>query len=333
MPKVALQSAKYRFGKTYFETIGINLIRSTTMVSTRGVALLLCMLLSSSLLITETKAQTDNYNEKVQIWNPKLKRFAKDRRTMPAALDDRMGYVILDGKPVFFKNEVDFKQWLQAKAKQEDQIVMRLAYFSQKNGVVRSCIGNIPDREKTVKVDYDFRQCGGFYGNPVKYLLSLKDNFITVDLRLELVYKGQAEHKAAVKNAISDAQPCIRKIMANQGIQFNLTYSYADEESLKNKYASVDVYDIRSGKSNAAEWSVLSSQGSVENATRICTMMTHEMLHLLGLGDTYARPNCPQREAGKPDEIMANSSVLPEAAKLSDIEIRRIIAPLCPVKK
>lgn len=121
--------------------------------------------------------------------------------------------------------------------------------------------------------------------------------------------------------------------MANQGIQFQLSYGYADEGGLKDSFAKVDIYDIRPGKSNAAEWSVLSSQGRVENPNRICTMMTHELLHLLGLGDTYARPNCPQREAGKPNEIMANSSVLPEAAKLTEIETIRIIAPLCPVKK
>lgn len=271
--------------------------------------------------------------EKIEIWNPKLKRFVHDRRTIQFALDERLGHVNLAGKQVFFKNEADFKQWVQSKIKEEDHILMRLVYFSQKNDVIRSCTEKISDREKTVKVDYDFRQCGGYYGNPVKYLLSLRDDFITIDLRLELVYKGQAENKAVVKNAISDAQPCIRKIMANQGIEFNLTYGYQDEDGLKDKYAVVDIYDIRPGRNNAAEWSVLSSQGSVENPNRICTMMTHELLHLLGLGDTYARPNCPQRVPGKPNEIMANSSVLPEAAKLTELETRRIIAPLCPVKK
>lgn len=284
-------------------------------------------------LVAETNAQADASNEKIQIWNPGLKRFVKDKRTMQAALTENVGYVTHDGKPVFFKTEVDFKQWVQAKVKEKDQIRTRLEYYSQKLEIVHSCIEKISDKDKIAKVDYDFRQCGGYYGNPVKYLLSLKDNFITVDLRLELAYKGQPENIQVVKSAINNAQPCIKKILANQGIQFNLTYGYADEGGIKDKYAAIDIYDIRSGRSNAAEWSVLSSQGSPENANRICTMMTHEMLHLLGLGDTYARTDCPQREAGKPQEIMANSSVFPEAAKLSDIEIRRIIAPLCPVKK
>lgn len=252
---------------------------------------------------------------------------------MQIALNENLGYVTLDGKPAFFKNEDDFKQWLLAKVKEGDQIPMRLAYFSQKNDVIRSCTEKISDREKTVKVDYDFRQCGGYYGNPVNYLLLLKDGFISIDLRLELVYKGLPENMVAVKNAIYAAQPCIRQIMANQGIQLHLTYGYADEGGLKDKYASIDIYDIRLSTSNAAEWGVLSSQGHLHNTGRICTMMTHEILHLLGLGDTYARPNCPQRELGKPNEIMANSSVLPEAARLTELETRRIIAPLCPIKK
>ncbi|MBX3722062.1 MAG: hypothetical protein KF713_09495 [Turneriella sp.] len=297
------------------------------MTSSRFTAFLLSLLLSSVALVGDVP------EERIQIWQPRLKRFIKNKPTMQNAQEEGFGYVTLNGKRHFFKNETDFKQWVQSKAREEDQIRNRLEYFSQKNNVVQSCLSKLPDRTKTVKVEYDFRQCGGYYGNPVNYVLLLKDDFITIDLRLELVYKGLPENMGAVKNAINAAQPCIRKIMANQGIQFQLSYGYADEGGLKDSFAKVDIYDIRPGKSNAAEWSVLSSQGRVENPNRICTMMTHELLHLLGLGDTYARPNCPQREAGKPNEIMANSSVLPEAAKLTEIETRRIIAPLCPVKK
>lgn len=297
------------------------------MTSSRFTAFLLSLLLSSVALVGDAP------EERIQVWQPRLKRFIKNKPTMQNAQEGGFGYVTLNGKRHFFKNETDFKQWLQSKASEENQIRNRLEYFSQKNSVVQSCLSKLPDRTKTVKVEYDFRQCGGYYGNPVNYLLLLKDDFITIDLRLELVYKGLPENMGAVKNAINAAQPCIRKIMANQGIQFQLSYGYADEGGLKDSFAKVDIYDIRPGKSNAAEWSVLSSQGRVENPNRICTMMTHELLHLLGLGDTYTRPNCPQREAGKPNEIMANSSVLPEAAKLTEIETRRIIAPLCPVKK
>lgn len=297
------------------------------MTYSRFTAHLLSLLLSSGALVGDAS------EEKIQIWHSGSKRFQKDRRTVEKAQQEGLGYVNLEGKLVFFKNENDFMQWMQTKVKNEDQISTRLSYFSQKIDVVRSCVNNVSDRGKTIKVDYDFRQCGGYYGNPVKYMLSLKDNFITIDLRLELIYKGQPANMATVKSAINNAQPCVKKIMANQGIQFNLTYGYADEDGVKDRYATVDIYDIRPGKSNAAEWGVLSSQGTVENPNRICTMMTHEMLHLLGLGDTYARANCPQREPGKPNEIMANSSVLPEVAKLTELETRRIIAPLCPVKK
>lgn len=295
--------------------------------------LILCVLLTQSRFITQVNAQTDASNEKIQIWNPGLKRFVKDKLTVQKAQEERMGSVIIEGKPVFFKNENDLKQWAQTKVKDEDQVRARLEYYSQKLDVVQSCINKISEKSKTVKVEYDFRQCGGYYGNPVNYLLSLKDGFITIDLNLELVYKGRPENMVAVKAAIFSAQPCIRTILANQGIQFRLSYDYEDEGGLKDSFAKVDIYDTRPGQSNAAEWGVLSSRGSIETPNRICTMMTHEILHLLGLGDTYARPNCPQRDAGKPNEIMANSSVMPESAKLTEREIRRIIAPLCPVKK
>lgn len=212
------------------------------MPSSRFIAFLVSLLLYSGALVG------DATEEKIQIWNSGSKRFVKDRRSVQKAQEEGLGYVGLDGKLVFFKNENDFKQWVQTKVKDEDQASMRLSYFSQKLDVIRACLGNIPDKEKTVKVAYDFRQCGGYYGNPVKYMLSLKDNFVTIDLRLELIYKGLPENMATVKSAISDAQPCIKKIMANQGIQFNLTYGYAAEGGVKDRYATVDIYDIRPAK-------------------------------------------------------------------------------------
>lgn len=269
--------------------------------------------------------------EKIEMWNHSLSRFTKDKRTLHSALNDHLGYVKLDCNPMFFKNESEFNFWITENNRDQDQIDKRLTFFSQKSDIIQSCIDNIIDKGKKIKVDRLFSDCNGLIINPVKYEISLKNSFITIDLNLKLVYKGKQENMAAVKSKFDHIQPCIKKILANQGLNFNLKYVYADEAKIKNSHATIKIYD-QLESSDATNWGVLEEQGSLNNDNYICSFITHEILHGLGLGDKYKDSRCPGRVLGNSNHIMARSGVSPQIAKLSDQEVKTIIAPLCTSK-
>ncbi len=270
--------------------------------------------------------------EKVTIWNQTLQKFTKDQRTLSHALSEGLGYITLDCNPMFFKNEIDFYLWNLQKSKSEDDINNRLSFFSQKSDVIKSCINGIIDKRKKIDVDRMFYGCNGNSGNLVKYEILLKNNNININLRVKFEYNGQKSNMGLTKNKVDRVQPCIKKIMANQGINFNLDYVYTDEGKLKDSHATIKIHDILS-ESNSSNLGILSNRGSPNSDDYLCVLMTHELMHLLGLDDTYSDPRCLERGVGKSNEFMQTMSVSSAFAKLSDQEVKTIIAPLCASKR
>ena len=269
--------------------------------------------------------------EKIQLWNPISRRFNRDKRTLQAALDEPLGFIIIDGKPMFFKDQNDFNLWLLAKP-ERDAADHRVTFHSQKSKVIQSCLEGASNKAKVVKVDKAFYSCAGSYGDIVKYETYLKDNIINIDLRLQLNYGGTVENMPPTKKKFDSVQTCIRKIFARHGLKFNLSYAFSDEATIKEAHAAISVLDAASN-STSLKWGILANQGTPNTDEYLCTNLTHELLHRLGVEDRYADPQCPGRVVGQRDEVMVTANVHPWSARIRDDDIQKIIEPLCGKKE
>lgn len=265
--------------------------------------------------------------ERIQLWNPVSRKFNRDKRTLQAAFDERLGFVIIDGKPMFFKDQNDFSLWLLVKP-ERDAADHRVTFHSQKSKVIQSCLESVSNKAKVVKVDKYISYCSGSYGDSVKYETYVKDSIINVDLRLQLNYRGIAENMPLTKKKVDNVQTCIRKIFARNGLKFNLSYAFSDEATIEEAHATIRVFDA-AANSTSLSWGILANQGTPNTDEYLCTNLTHELLHRLGIEDRYADPQCPGRVVGQRDEVMVTANVHPWSARIRDDDIQKIIEPLC----
>lgn len=279
------------------------------------------------LAVLKLKLEKLTATEKIQLWNLASGRFNRDKRTLQAAFSESLGFVIIDGKPMFFKNESDFNRWLLAKS-ERDNADHRVTFHSQKSKVIQSCLAGVSDKARVIKVDKDISYCSGSYGDSVKYETYVKDNIINVDLRLQLNYRGTAENMPLTKKKVDNVQACIRKIFARNGLKFNLRYAFSDEAAINEAHADIRVLDA-AASSNSLSWGVLANQGTPNTDDYLCSNLTHELLHRLGIEDRYADPKCPGRVVGQRDEVMVTANVHPWNARIRDDDIQKIIEPLC----
>lgn len=163
-----------------------------------------------------------------------------------------------------------------------------------------------------------------------RYRLTKSAGRLRVAINLYFRYRGAPQNKAASVARLQATKGCLVDFFAKHEMtlvpEFHVNAGLSDW--LRHDLA-VNLWDERKN-ADQINWAVLRVNDEDLTEAQVCVVVAHELGHALGLPDTYADPECPDRSPiGPPDDIMNAGMLNITQSRLYPWAIKDILKPLC----
>lgn len=205
------------------------------------------------------------------------------------------------------------------------------SYIGQRDPYISKCMAKPGNRSVSVaRTSSDLcRLPDSRRGTSVRYKLRNDRDAITLEMKLNLSYVGDAANKAESQKRINQARTCVEQFYSRFGINMVLSFDTNSNYRSSGHHKEIDLHD-RFPRANASHWATHHTVGRDMDERSVCALIVHEMGHNLGLPDTYADPDCPDRPMVLPyPNVMSNSHYSPDDLEFNDNQIKSILGPLC----
>ncbi len=189
---------------------------------------------------------------------------------------------------------------------------------------VRKCLRNLRGPEN-VQVDSYSTQDLPYTWVTQPYTLTARENTILLKMTLGIDYQTSSQSTPEIQNRMKGIRSCMIDFFKRHSIDLEI-----DFPAMSNGNAPVTFLDNADPKTNYDLYNWSFHMNDYELVSPIdCTIVTHEVGHILGLKDEYADEFVPDRVIGEENSLMHSSYVAPNHLKLYPRHLQTFLSPLC----
>ena len=260
------------------------------------------------------------------------------------------GYIFSpqERRRIFFSSNYAFESWNRKKG----NLYQKAYFYAHQNDYIRQCLRTVDDKKSYV-VKAKYRLCRDSHGHFNGWILDLgryrlekTAEQIKLFIKLHFHFRGELSQEDEAFRLLRETRSCVQDFFARHGIVLKFgIYGRStrkpifDKEPLAWAFQLIRnpfVYDHSVNlhpyvpRADALNWPYYQTGTNVLGKNERCTLFTHELLHLIGLTDTYKDVGCLGNEVKPQDNIMTSS--IKRHISMSEIypeDLEQILDPLC----